>query len=175
MGERRMLARTIVESDAFLENSPSARFLYVGLCLNADDDGFVNAPKKICRIVGATEEDLEELIERKFVLFFREKGVVCIKHWWIHNYIPKDRHTPTKYQDLLSTLYLDDNKAYTFSNTGCIQAVHGAYTQDKLSKDKKREYKKKRGMGEENKPVYDDSNNPVLDSERLAELLMKRS
>ena len=185
MGERRMLAKTICESDAFLELTPSARFLYVDLNLNADDDGFVNAPKKICRMVGATEEDLGELTDRKFVLFFPEKGVVVIKHWWIHNTIKADRHKPTKYQDIMQTLRLDENRAYTL-NADCVQAVSvlypkcfqlGAETEPyvRLSKDKRSKDKLRGVTGERSKPVYDDSGNPPTDPTRLAELLAKRS
>lgn len=180
-----MLAKTIIESDAFLEMSITARLLYVYLNMNADDDGFVNAPKKVCRISGLSVSDIDELIEHKFLLSF--PGVVVIKHWWIHNSIPKDRRKPTKYQDLLRQLRLDENKAYTFSVTDCTHPVSELYAdcnqsdnklspQVKLSKDKRSKYKKTRGVGEENTPkVYDDSANPKLDKERLQELLEKRN
>ena len=90
MAERRMFAKSIVDSDAFIDMPMSARLLYYDLGMRADDDGFVNSPKKIMRMIGATNDDMNILLMRKFVIAF-ESGVVVIKHWRIHNYIQSDR------------------------------------------------------------------------------------
>ena len=58
MAERRMFAKTIIDSDAFLEMPMSARLLYYDLAMRADDDGFNNSPRKVMRTVGATTDDL---------------------------------------------------------------------------------------------------------------------
>ena len=58
MAERRMFAKTIVLSDAFLDMPMSARCLYFTLGMLADDDGFVNSPKSIMRQVGASIDDM---------------------------------------------------------------------------------------------------------------------
>ena len=84
-----MFAKTIVTSDAFLDMPPTTRSLYMLLCVMADDDGFVNAPRSIMRMSGATDDDMKLLIAKRFVLTF-ESGVVVIKHWKIHNLIQKD-------------------------------------------------------------------------------------
>lgn len=47
MAEKRMFARKIIDSDAFLEMPLSAQALYFHLNMRADDDGFVNNPKRI--------------------------------------------------------------------------------------------------------------------------------
>ena len=86
-----MFAKTIIDSDAFIDMPISARLLYYDLSMRADDDGFVNAPKKIMKFVGASNDDMNILIARKFVISF-DNGVVVIKHWRIHNYIQKDRY-----------------------------------------------------------------------------------
>ena len=112
MAERRMFAKTIVLSDAFLDMPLGARCLYMTMGMLADDDGFVNAPKSIIRQCGASEDDLKVLISKKFVLPF-ESGVIVIKHWRINNYLQKDRIQPTKYVDEFSTLTIDKNGAYT--------------------------------------------------------------
>ena len=101
MAERRMFAKSIVDSDAFLEMPMSARLLYYDLSMRADDDGFVNSPRKIMKFVGATNDDMNILIARKFVIAF-DNGVVVIKHWRIHNYIQSDRYKETNY-----TLYTE--------------------------------------------------------------------
>ena len=129
MAERRMFAKTIVLSDAFLDMPMSARCLYFTLGMLADDDGFVNSPKSIMRQVGASIDDMNILLARKFILAF-ESGVIVIKHWRIHNYIQKDRYKGSKYIEEKSTLAVDENGAYT----ECIQDVSIPDTQVRLGK-----------------------------------------
>ena len=112
MAERRMFAKTIVLSDAFLDMPLSARCLYFTLGMLADDDGFVNSPKSIMRQAGASTDDLNLLMAKRFILAF-ESGIIVIKHWRIHNYIQKDRYKESKYIEEKSTLTLDQNGAYT--------------------------------------------------------------
>ena len=113
MAEKRMFAKTIIDSDAFLDMSMGARLLYYDLSMRADDDGFINAPKKVMRITGSSQEDLQELIDNKFIILFEEKGIVVIKHWYINNYIRKDMYKETNYKDEKSMLTQDENKAYS--------------------------------------------------------------
>lgn len=138
MAERRMFAKTIVTSDAFLDMPASARCLYFLLGMMADDDGFVNNPNSIMRQSGATVDDMKLLIAKRFVLTF-ESGVVVIKHWCIHNTIQKDRYKETKYLEEKSTLVLDKRQGYTEAVSEmvpeCIQAVSNPDTQDRLSQD----------------------------------------
>lgn len=131
MAERRMFSKTIIDSDAFLDMSVTAQLLYFHLSMRADDDGFVNKPKSIMRMIGASQGDAEMLVNKKFIIPF-ESGVVVIKHWKIHNYIAKDRYKETTYKDEKATLMLDENNAYTT----CIQPVYGMDTQDRLGKDR---------------------------------------
>ena len=132
-----MFAKTIVTSDAFLDMPATARSLYMLLCVMADDDGFVNAPRSIMRMSGATEDDMKLLIAKRFVLVF-ESGVVVIKHWKIHNLIQKDRYKETKYLEEKAMLALDENNAYTEANPGmypeCIQPVSKVEPQVSLGK-----------------------------------------
>ena len=65
MAERRMFAKTIIDSDAFLEMPISARLLYYDLAMRADDDGFIHNPKSVMRACGGTEDDLRILISKK--------------------------------------------------------------------------------------------------------------
>lgn len=111
MAERRMLAKTIIDSDAFIEMPMSSQLLYFHLHMRADDEGFINKPKTIMRMLGAKDDDMNILISKKFVLVF-ESGVVVIKHWRIHNYLQKGRYIQTKYTDEMSQLELDEKGAY---------------------------------------------------------------
>lgn len=142
MAERRMFAKTIVDSDMFIDMPMSARLLYYDLAMRADDDGFVNSPKKIMRFVGASMDDMNVLIAKQFIILF-ESGVVVIKHWKIHNYIQKDRYKATSYQAEKESLTLKNGTYYTddlpdVSNldTECIQDVYSLDTQDRLGKDR---------------------------------------
>ena len=130
MAERRMFAKTIIDSDAFMDMPLSAQALYFHLSMRADDDGFVNNPKKIQRMVGASDDDCKLLVMKRFVLTF-ESGVIVIKHWKIHNYIQKDRYKETVYLKEKSSLSLNKNKGYT----ECTQDVSNLDTQVRLGKD----------------------------------------
>lgn len=142
MAERRMFAKTIIDSDAFLDMPMSTQCLYFHLAMRADDDGFLNNPRKIQRMIGAGDDDLKVLISKRFLLPF-ESGVVVIKHWKIHNYIQKDRYKPTVYQEEKAMLEEKENGAYTFGihdgyqlDTECIQDVSKLDTQVRLGKDR---------------------------------------
>ena len=111
MAERRMFAKTIVLSDAFLDMPLSARCLYFTLGMLADDDGFVNSPKSIMRQAGASVDDLNLLMAKRFILAF-DSGVIVIKHWRINNYLRSDRYTETKYLEEKQYLDVDKNGAY---------------------------------------------------------------
>ena len=128
MAERRMFAKTIIDSDAFLDMPHSTQLLYFHLSMRADDDGFINNPKNIMRMIGCKDDDIKILLTKKFILPF-ESGVVVIKHWQIHNYIQKDRYHETKYKEEKARLKLDENKAYTMLDTKCIQYVYKLDTQ----------------------------------------------
>ena len=115
MAERRMFAKSIVLSDAFLDMPLSARCLYFTLGMFADDDGFVGSPKGIMRQCGASQDDMAILLQKRFVLGF-DSGVIVIKHWRINNYLRSDRYQSTTYLEEKETLTLDDKNAYTEKN-----------------------------------------------------------
>lgn len=139
MAERRMFAKTIIDSDAFLDMPATSQLLYFHLSMRADDDGFVNKPKSIMRMIGGKDDDIKLLFAKKFLIPF-ESGVVVIKHWKIHNYIRKDTYTETKYKEEKSQLILDENNAYKQAEPGALQlcdgAVTGTATQVSIGKDR---------------------------------------
>ena len=159
MAERRMFAKTIVTSDAFLDMPLSARCLYFTLGMFADDDGFVNNPKSIMRQVGACTDDLNILLAKRFILSFAS-GVIVIKHWKIHNYIAKDRYKETKYIEEKSTLSIDEKGAYT----ECIQDVYKVDTQVRLGKDSIGEFRVVEGSAN----VYNDNGNSLTDEDEFS-------
>ncbi|MGS0842976.1 conserved phage C-terminal domain-containing protein [Streptococcus dysgalactiae] len=131
MAQRRMFSKKIIETDFFLEMSPTAKLLYFYLNMSADDDGFVGNPKTIKLISGATDDDLKILIAKQFIIPF-DSGVIVIKDWRIHNYIQKDRYNKTQYLEEKSQLVIEENGAYT----KCIQNVSKMDTQVRLGKER---------------------------------------
>lgn len=111
MAEKRMFAKQIVLSDAFLDMPMSARCLYFTLGMFGDDDGFVNSPKGIMRQIGASMDDMNILIAKKFVIVF-ESGVIVIKHWRVNNYLRNDRYKETKYKDEKNLLTVGEDGIY---------------------------------------------------------------
>lgn len=112
MAEKRMFTQKIIDSDAFLDMPLSAQALYFHLNMRADDDGFVNNPKKLQRYIGSSDDDLKLLLVKRFVIGF-ESGVIVIKHWRMHNTLRRDRYNPTQYQEELAQLEVKENRAYT--------------------------------------------------------------
>lgn len=113
MADKRMFSKKLIDSDAFLDMPISAQGLFFHLCMRADDDGFVDAPKRIARECQASSEDLQVLIDRRYVLTFPDSNVIVIKHWRLHNNIPKDRYKPTLYTEEKSQIGVKPNGAYT--------------------------------------------------------------
>lgn len=145
MAEKRMFTMKIIDSDDFLDMPLSTQALYFHLNMRADDDGFINNPKRIQRTIGTSDDDLKLLIAKRFVICF-ENGVIVIKHWRMHNTLRKDRYKPTQYQEEYALLDLKQNSAYTEVNMLVAtewqpdgNQVEPQYRLDKCSVDKYRE------------------------------------
>ena len=169
MAERRMFTKKITESDAFLEMPSSAQNLYFHLNMEADDDGFVNAPKRVMRTVGASEDDFKLLLVKKFILLF-ESGIIVIKHWRMHNLLRHDRYHPTQYQEEYKMLTLDEENKYhwgTLENNEEQQEIswqpngNQMATEDRIGKDSK---------GKVSKHIYGEYKNVLLSDEELEKL-----
>lgn len=132
MAERRMFARTIIDSDAFLDMPISAQCLYFHLGMRADDDGFVNNPKKIMRMINARDDDMHILFAKNFIVGF-ESGVIVVTHWKIHNYIQKDRYKPTNFCQEKALLYVGENNVYAL-DTKCIHVGYSGKDSLELNK-----------------------------------------
>ena len=140
MAERRMIAKSIVFSDDFLDMPLSSRCLYFTFLTIADDDGFINNPKSIIRQCGASNDDLRLLIAKSYIIPF-ESGVIVIKHWKMHNYIKSDRYKETPCKDEKSQLITLKDKSYALKNDEpleplkneqCIQSGTEVEPQDRV-------------------------------------------
>ncbi len=129
MANKRMFSKDVVERDAFLDLPLSAQALYFHLAMTADDEGFIGNPQRIRGMLGVAVEDLQRLIDQGFLIDF-ESGVVVIRHWKIHNCIPKDRFTATIYLDEKTHIEINAKKEYVPSDP----SVYKLYTQVRLGK-----------------------------------------
>ena len=131
MAERRMFAKSIIDSDAFLELPAKSQLLYFHLAMRADDEGFISNPKSILRLTGCTEADMQKLVEGKYLIPFG-RGIVAIRHWKVHNYIRADRLKPTVYEAEKAMLLVEESGVYTLCQSSDGQVV----AQDRLGKDR---------------------------------------
>lgn len=130
MAERRMFTKKISDSDAFIALSSSAQALYFHLNQGADDDGFNNQIQQAMFKAHASQDDLNVLLAKNFILRF-DSGVIVIKHWRMHNALRKDRYKPTAFQEEYLQLSVKENGAYT---RGC-QVVASWLPQDRIGKE----------------------------------------
>lgn len=135
MASKRMFALAVIDTDKFLEMPLSTQALYFHLSMRADDDGFIDNPKNIKRMTGASDNDLDLLLVKQFIIPF-DSGVCVIRHWRMHNYIQKDRYHETIYKNEKQQLK-EDNKVYLLKgqtpinikeNKTRIQSVSKPYT-----------------------------------------------
>ena len=111
MAERRMFAKSVINSARFLTMPPSSRLLYYDLGMAADDDGVVEA-FTVMRTTGAADDDLRVLVSKGFVSLLNDELVAYITDWSTNNQIRKDRYQPSIYKNLLVKLS-DGNQRLT--------------------------------------------------------------
>ena len=100
MGNRRMISKTVTQTQRFLRLPLEAQALYFHLIQNCDDDGVVEA-FPIIRMIGASEDNLSLLVVKRFVKPLNEEMVYFVVDFHEQNTVRKDRYTPSIYKDLL--------------------------------------------------------------------------
>ena len=119
MADRRMIHRKVIESDAFYALPESAQALYTHLCINADDDGFINCAGSIAVRIKAGKVALQKLVDSRFVLRFGE--IYVIKHWRIGNSLRNDRLKTPTYPSIAAQIWIKPNRSYTDHPVdGCV-------------------------------------------------------
>lgn len=95
MENKSIITMKIIDIDEFLNMKLSTQCLYFHLYLRSDEDGFVGNPSKIMNIIGASEDDLKLLIDKRFVLMFKD-GVIVIKHLRVYNALSQNLNYDTQ-------------------------------------------------------------------------------
>ena len=172
MAEKRMFSKSIIDSDSFLEMPATSQLLYFHLSMRADDDGFINKPKSIMRMVGCKDDDIKVLFAKKYVIPF-ESGIVVIKHWRINNYIRQDTYHKTNYTDEMAMLELDENNAYRLSVTESLRISDENTTQISIDKNRLDKNRLDKGVSRFTPPTYEevkeycDERNNGIDPQRF--------
>lgn len=125
MAERRMFAKTIVLSDAFLDMPLSARCLYFTLGMEAMDKGVLNNARSIARFTGCGESALQELISRGYIKEC-EYNTYEIVHWYENNGIGETakKRNNYKYRKWRSDVLERDGKCVECGCTENLVAHH---------------------------------------------------
>jgi hypothetical protein len=138
MASRRMIHKQIWESEQFSSLTISERLLYVGLVVDADDQGCFRADAKYWKRCvfyedrvgpGQIQKMLDQIQKTGLIIIGQtEKGVAgCHPNWHHYQTLRPERAKPSKYSELLSA-------------NGLPQFIQQT-AEEKLSKEKKSEEK----------------------------------
>lgn len=98
MAKKRMFAKSVINSGAFLKMPESAQALYIKISLNSDDDGYCDKYFTM-KMTNGKEKDLRVLVECEFIYDF-DNEVLLDLHWLKNNIIRKERKTDSEYLHL---------------------------------------------------------------------------
>ena len=145
MAERRMFAKSIINSGRFLKMPPTSRLLYYDLGMMADDDGIVEAFSVMAQ-THATEDDLRVLVAKGYIKILNDDLVSLICDWKTNNTIRWDRYHPSIYAKLIeqpndnqltTTRQPNGNQmATTWQPLGNQMATEDRIGKDRLGKDR---------------------------------------
>jgi len=102
MGNRRMISKTVTQTQRFLRLPLEAQALYFHLIQNSDDDGVVEA-FPVVRMIGVSEDNVSLLIVKDFIRPLNNEMVYFIVDFHEQNTIKKDRYKKSVYHELLET------------------------------------------------------------------------
>lgn len=144
-----------------LKISNEAKLLYFYIVANADDKGFCAKADELIIILNSVSGTSKGLIDTGYDIALKElldKGylysfvdsydniIYLVRHWYIHNQIPKDRESESNYEKFLEKVCLDDDNVYQMKsscNTSakqvpskCKASAKQVYSQNKLKENK---------------------------------------
>ena len=163
MAQKRMFDKVVTTSDDFLELSAEAQCLYFHMGMLADDDGLAKNYRSYMKLIGATNEDLQSLIDKSFIYKF-DSDVIAIKHWKINNTVRNDRYRPTIFQNEFSRLDIADNNEYIMLDTNGIPDGNQMDTKNSIDKNSKDKISKEKDSLEKKR---EEKNNIVENREHI--------
>lgn len=138
MAERRMVSKTVTQTQKFLRLPLEAQALYFHLILNSDDDGIVEA-FPVVRMIGSSEDSLGLLVIKQFIKPLGEDMVYFITDFNEQNKIRPDRHKPSIHRDLAVEklgLEVDGNRLIDTTKTALPKVLPSCQTSDGQVTDK---------------------------------------
>lgn len=138
MAERRMVSKTVTQTQKFLRLPLEAQALYFHLILNSDDDGIVEA-FPVVRMIGSSEDSLGLLVIKQFIKPLGEDMVYFITDFNEQNKIRPDRHKPSIHRDLAVEklgLEVDGNRLVDTTKTALPKTLPSCQTSDGQVTDK---------------------------------------
>lgn len=138
MAERRMVSKTVTQTQKFLRLPLEAQALYFHLILNSDDDGIVEA-FPVVRMIGSSEDSLGLLVIKQFIKPLCEDMVYFITDFNEQNKIRPDRHKPSIHRDLAVEklgLEVDGNRLIDTTKTALPKVLPSCQTSDGQVTDK---------------------------------------
>jgi uncharacterized phage protein (TIGR02220 family) len=132
VAERRMVSKTVTQTQKFLRLPLEAQALYFHLILNSDDDGIVEA-FPVVRMIGSSEDSLGLLVIKQFIKPLGEDMVYFITDFNEQNKIRPDRHKPSIHRDLAVEklgLEVDGNRLIDTTKTASPKALPSCQTGD---------------------------------------------
>lgn len=138
MAERRMVSKTVTQTQKFLRLPLEAQALYFHLILNSDDDGIVEA-FPVVRMIGSSEDSLGLLVIKQFIKPLGEDMVYFITDFNEQNKIRPDRHKPSIHRDSAVEklgLEVDGNRLVDTTKNASPKALPSCQTSDGQVTDK---------------------------------------
>lgn len=170
MAERRMISRSIIRQEKFLDLPLGAQAFYMHLMAEADDDGFVASAKRIARMLGTKSADMKALTEGGYITVF-PSGVAYVVHWLMHNSIKKDRYKPTIYVDEKNAI-LEPKRNQNGTETEPQDRIDkNRIEKDREEEDRKEEDRKEYLREEEDSNAITDFNSCISEDARIESLL----
>lgn len=106
MGNRRMISKTITQTQRFLQMPLETQALYFHLIQHSDDDGVVEA-FPIVRMIGSSEDSLNILQAKRFIVPLNDEMIYFIVDFHEQNVIRSDRKVNSVHLDLLKNIIPD--------------------------------------------------------------------
>ena len=184
MAEKRCISQLVIDTDAFYDLSQTEQLLYFHLAINTDDWGVISSPKKLMRLIGVSNDDLEALVSAGFVIRL-ESGAAVITHFNVHNTLRRERMRLTEYCEELERLTVDEAGVYRQCGDGELSVVCQTFgsnlsdkvplkrSENKRCEEKAREVKKRKVSDDADAPprsVYGEYGNVYLSDEELGKL-----
>lgn len=160
MADKRMMSKSVIDTDMFLDMPASTQCLYFHMLLRADDDGFLKNAKTIMRTAGASPDDIKLLIAKQYLIPF-DTGIMVIKHWRIHNYIKKDRYKPTDCEEI-KLLEVNEKGEYVLAEPVRSQVGSNMEPQDR-DRDRDRDSSRKRSSANNSTTAAQKFKKPTLE------------